>query len=119
MKILDDLRRLHREATQVEADPGALTQSTPLVDGTPGATLPTAANSTEAYEPDGVRFYDAASGRNMVLVADGAPMGGWLHYRHPNGQWVSLRKATDDDRARLGVPRAPTEPAGRRRCGAA
>ena len=48
------------------------------------------------YEPPGTRFLDMASGREMLLVSDG-PWAGWLSYRHPDGQWVSLRKATDAD----------------------
>jgi hypothetical protein len=54
-----------------------------------------------AYEPKGVRFFDGASRREMLLVDDGERYGGWLCYRHPDGQWVTLRKATDDDRARI------------------
>lgn len=52
------------------------------------------------YEPEGIRFYDGATGREMLLVADGSPsFAGWLCYRHPDGQWVTLRKATAEDRA--------------------
>ena len=36
----------------------------------------------------------------MVLVTEG-PWYGWLCYRHLEGQWVSLRKATDDDKQRI------------------
>ena len=54
-----------------------------------------------AYEPKGIEFYDAISGRQMLLVAEGESFAGWLCYRHPDGQWVSLRKATNEDRAKL------------------
>ncbi len=57
--------------------------------------------SSEPYEPKGTRFHDAISNRNMLLVSEGH-MRGWLCYRHPDGQWVTLRKATDDDLRALG-----------------
>lgn len=50
------------------------------------------------YEPVGIRFY--ANGRHMLLVEEGE-WAGWLCYRHPEGQWVSLRVATDDDLDRI------------------
>jgi hypothetical protein len=25
----------------------------------------------------------------------------WVFYKHPDGQWVSMRKATDDDKAKV------------------
>ena len=53
----------------------------------------------ELYEPKGVRFYDANHGE-MMLCEEG-PDNGWLCYRHPDGQWVTLRKATSDDLLRL------------------
>ena len=46
-------------------------------------------------------FYDQASERQMLLKKwhdDNL----WLFYKHPDGQWVSLRKATDDDLFALG-----------------
>ena len=49
-------------------------------------------------EPKGTKFRDLKSGRMMVLVADGEPYAGWLCYRHPDGQWVTLRQATERDR---------------------
>lgn len=54
-----------------------------------------------AYEPKGTMFFDMASNREMILVAEGESFAGWLCYRHPDGQWVSLRKATDDDIAKI------------------
>lgn len=55
-----------------------------------------------AYEPKGVKFFDKATDREMLLVADDSPnWSGWLCYRHPDGQWVSLRKATKDDHDRV------------------
>ena len=53
---------------------------------------------TKNYEPSGTKFF--ANGREMMLVLTDEPrkdMHGWLLYRHPDGQWVSLRKATDAD----------------------
>ena len=47
-----------------------------------------------------LEFFDAASERFMRLMYDG-PYAGWIFFRHPDGQWVSLRKATDDDMDRI------------------
>lgn len=44
-----------------------------------------------------LRFYDLRSRRELLYNYDN----GWLYYRHPDGQWVTLREATDDDRRRL------------------
>lgn len=55
-------------------------------------------------EPTGVEFYDAASGRTMKYVYPDTKhwTAGWLLYRNPgDGQWVTLRKATEDDIARI------------------
>ncbi len=55
-----------------------------------------------AYIPKGIEFYDFATGKPMLLVDDDAlRWGGWLLYLHPDGQWVTHRKATEDDRARI------------------
>lgn len=54
----------------------------------------------EPYEPPGIRFFDRASNRAMLLVT-GGPWHGWLCYRHPDGQWVSLRLATVEDVDRM------------------
>jgi hypothetical protein len=53
------------------------------------------------FEPKGIKFFDAASNREMILVAEPAHLKGWLCYRHPDGQWVSLRKATEEERTNL------------------
>jgi hypothetical protein len=53
------------------------------------------------YEPRGVRFWDVASGREMLLVGDGEPFAGWLCFRGPDGQWVTQREATPDDIDRI------------------
>ena len=60
---------------------------------------------SDNYEPRGMVFYDAASERDMMIVADNEPrteMRGWILYRHPDGQWVTLLKATDADRRAIG-----------------
>lgn len=81
-------------------------------------TRPMAAPAPERqnYEPKGTRFFVPApelggprsSGdvpvREMLLVTDDEPreyLRGWLLFKHPDGQWVTLRKATDDDIAKL------------------
>jgi len=60
------------------------------------------AEAAAVYVPNGLRFYDAASRREMILVDEPSrDSHGWLCYRHPDGQFVTLREATDDDRAAL------------------
>ena len=48
------------------------------------------------YEPKGVKFYDAASKRVLLLVKEGWAEG-WLCYKHPDGQWVTVREATEKE----------------------
>lgn len=57
--------------------------------------------ASEHYEPKGLRFLDRATNREMILVGEGEHYAGWLCYRHPDGQWVTLREATEADRAAL------------------
>lgn len=56
------------------------------------------------FEPRGISFFDMASNREMLLVDEGQAYAGWICYRHPDGQWVTLRKATEEDRVK--IPRA-------------
>lgn len=52
--------------------------------------------------PEGFRFWDNANQREMLLVDnDGSAYHGWLCYLGADGQWVTLRKATEDDLARI------------------
>lgn len=50
-----------------------------------------------------LRFYDARRGQEMMYVYPDTKheAAGWLLYKHPDGQWVTLRKATNDDIERL------------------
>lgn len=50
----------------------------------------------DPFDPAGVRFWDVGRHRELLLVEVG-PWAGWICYRHPDGQWVSLRKATEAD----------------------
>ena len=52
--------------------------------------------------PEGVQFFDQASGRQCLLSEDGWTKG-WLLWKHPDGQWITWRKATKDDRQRLAL----------------
>ena len=66
--------------------------------------------TSKHYEPIGTRFIDLASNRQMVLVSDDEPreaLRGWVCYRHPDGQWVTLRKATMEDRTAVTVAQMP------------
>lgn len=49
---------------------------------------------------DGLLFYDMAAHREMLLKRwDDGKL--WLFYQNPDGEWVSLREATDEDIKRL------------------
>ena len=54
-------------------------------------------------DPSGINFYDNATGKHMKYVYPDSPhwTAGWILYKHPDGQWVTLRKATDDDINRI------------------
>jgi len=80
--LLSDLRELRAAAFGGE---GATTRSSE-----PG----------EIFNPPGVAFFDLRSGRQMKRVTSG-PWSGWIVYKHPDGQWVSLRKANDVDNRRI------------------
>lgn len=51
------------------------------------------------YEPAGIRFVDKNRGV-MLLITEGEYKD-WVCFKHPDGQWVTERKATDDERATL------------------
>ena len=55
---------------------------------------------TQHPTPDGIQFYDQADGKDKILVESG-PFNGWICYKHPDGQWVTERKATDQDKLLL------------------
>jgi hypothetical protein len=44
----------------------------------------------------GLRFWSQTRKQNMILVTEG-PHKDWICYQHPDGQWVTLRKATPAD----------------------
>lgn len=50
-----------------------------------------------------LRFYDQRRRQDMMYVYPDTKheLAGWLLFKHPDGQWVTLRKATDDDIMRL------------------
>lgn len=57
---------------------------------------------TEHYDPPGLNF--EANGRQMKYCYPDCPresLRGWLLYKHPDGQWVTLRKATETDIAAI------------------
>lgn len=58
----------------------------------------------DVYEPRGIEFYDDTTGKQMILVTDDEPQAswhGWLCFRHPDGQWVTVRKATPKEIAMI------------------
>lgn len=50
---------------------------------------------SEHYDPKGPEYY-GTSGRLYKFCLEG-PWIGWVAYKHPDGQWVSLRKMTDQE----------------------
>jgi hypothetical protein len=52
-------------------------------------------------DPPGLKFYDGASRRWMKLVYEGHWAAGWIVFKHPDGQWVTLREATSEDLDRI------------------
>ncbi len=57
----------------------------------------------EYFDVPGLEFFDAASNRTMKYVYPDTAhsAAGWLLYRHVDGQWITLRKATDADLAAI------------------
>lgn len=50
---------------------------------------------TTHFQPEGFQFLDKSM-RELLFVQRG-PYTGWLYYKHPDGQWVTLRLATKQD----------------------
>ena len=53
-------------------------------------------------DPRGIEFYDVGLNRHMIYVHEGE-WKGWLVFKHPDGQWVSSRKATKEDIDKLNI----------------
>jgi len=55
------------------------------------------------FDVPGLQFYDRASKRTMKYVYPDTShwAAGWILFKHLNGQWVTLRKANDDDVRRI------------------
>ena len=49
---------------------------------------------------EGTKFYYEALGKEMLLISKGA-WKGWIAWKHPDGQWVTVRMATHDDISRI------------------
>lgn len=47
----------------------------------------------EHYNPEGPEYF-GTSGRHYKFCTEGHAVG-WVLYKHPDGQWVTLRKMTD------------------------
>lgn len=54
-------------------------------------------------DPMGLEFFDNATKKRMKYVYPDTKhwTAGWILYKHPEGKWVTLRKATDDDITRI------------------
>lgn len=56
-------------------------------------------DQNEVYRPKGIEFYDKGSDRQMIFVdKEDERYAGWIFFKHPDGQWVTLREATEEDK---------------------
>jgi hypothetical protein len=57
----------------------------------------------DVKDRSGLEFYDATTRRTMKYMYPDTDhwTAGWLLYKHPDGQWVTYRKATDADIASM------------------
>ncbi len=52
--------------------------------------------------PIGTEFFDKVSQRQMILVNEpGHTYDGWVCFKHPDGQWVTLRKPSEHERTAI------------------
>jgi hypothetical protein len=53
----------------------------------------------DVFDVTPLRFYDAGTGREMLYVYPDTKhsFAGWLLFKARNGNWVTYRKATDED----------------------
>jgi hypothetical protein len=59
------------------------------------------------YEPQGIRMFSCGANCEVMYCTDPTScFKDWVLYKHPDGQWVSLRKATDVDKNVFGIPLA-------------
>jgi hypothetical protein len=60
-------------------------------------------NNWEPAPGTSLTFYDAATKRECCYVYPDTKhsTAGWILFRHPEGQWVTWRKATEDDLERI------------------
>ena len=53
----------------------------------------------QLFKPTGVEFYDNDSKREMMWIYnEDEPWADWIFYKHPDGQWVSLRKISEQEK---------------------
>lgn len=48
-------------------------------------------------EPKGIKFFSQYHQKEMILVTETGCWEHWLVYKHPDGQWVSLHKAGENE----------------------
>ncbi len=57
-----------------------------------------------SYEPHGIKFFHNQIGRILLLVDDPiCTFDGWFAYKHPDGQWVSLKEATHNEKVMVNI----------------
>ena len=57
----------------------------------------------------GIKFRDAKSGREVMLITEGE-WRDWIACKRPDGLWVSMRVATEQDRAAIDAARKEVQP---------
>ena len=61
----------------------------------PKTNKPIVRSCPENPPPEGFEFQDAAGRPFLVKQYSGGDW--WLHFKHPDGQWVTQRKVASDD----------------------
>ena len=54
------------------------------------------------YDPPGIDFMDINTGKRCRYVTEGHTAG-WVCWKHPDGQWVTLRRPWAEELLKLGV----------------
>jgi hypothetical protein len=58
------------------------------------------------FEPPGIKFTETSfTGTKECLLVTEGDWKGWICYKHPDGRWVTLRKADDKEYNKLTSPR--------------
>lgn len=62
------------------------------------------------FKPKGIQFQDRNYGKLMLVDMPDHWAHGWICYEHPDGGWVTLRKATEADKEAVAEYKKGTTP---------